>query len=179
MKTLALFFLFCLSSGANAQWALFSSLDGRFQISSPKPLEHQESKTETPLGTITYHTYYYRPVEDPNGNQWFSVSYCDYPHGTIHSDSTSLLDEFFEETIKESAFSVNGEVRYVETIDFSGLPGRFWRVDYLNDQVAIKSKAILLANRFYVIQVVSLAEKSANTDVMKFIEGFKLLTGLP
>lgn len=152
-------------------------MDGRFQISSPKPLEHQESTVETPMGAITYHTYFYKPVEDPQGNQWFSVSYCDYPLETIHSDSTSLLDDFFKETIKESAFSVNGEVRYEEPIDYNGLPGRFWRVDYLNGQATIKSRAFLIANRFYVIQVVSLASKSGNPDVQRFLEGFRLLVG--
>lgn len=177
MKTLLLFGLFCLPLSLGAQWAPFSSLDGRFQIPSPKPLEHQESTVETPMGAITYHTYFCKPDEDANGNHWFSVSYCDYPEGSVHSDSTALLEEFFEETIKESAFSVNGEVRYVETTDYNGLPGRFWRVDYLNGQAAIKSKAFLLAGRFYVIQVVSLSGKSANPDSQRFFDGFKLLVG--
>lgn len=166
---------FCIPFQAFAQWAPFSSLDGRFQIPAPKPLDHQESVVETPLGTITYHTYFHKPAGDPHGNQWFSVSYCDYPYGTIHSDSLDLLEEFFEETIKESAFSVNGDVRYVEEIDYNGMPGRFWRVDYLNGKVAIKSRAYLIADRFYVIQVVTLADKSANPEAQRFLDGFKLL----
>lgn len=127
------------------------------------------------MGAITYHTFFHRPSDDPNGNYWFSVSYCDYPPETINSDSLNLVEEFFDETIKESAFSVNGEVRYVEQVDYNGFPGRFWRVDYLKGQAAIKSKAYLIANRFYVIQVVSLAEKSANPNVQRFLEGFRLL----
>ena len=176
MKTFLLLFLFAPAL-ALAQWIPFSSVDGRFQIPAPKLLEHQESTVETPMGNITYHTYFNQPQKDPNGNQWFSVSYCDYPDGTIHSDSIDLLEEFFEETIKESASSVNGEVRYVENIDYNTLPGRFWRVDYLNDQVVIKSKAYLVANRFYVIQVVILKDKSANPDAIRFLDGFKLIVG--
>ncbi|MBK7410823.1 MAG: hypothetical protein IPJ40_23860 [Saprospirales bacterium] len=176
MKTFLFLFLFA-PLFVLAQWAPFSSIDGRFQIPSPKPLAHQESTVETPMGVIIYHTYFHQPEKDPNGNQWFSVSYCDYPDGTIHSDSTDLLEEFFEETIKESASSVNGEVRYVEHIDYNTLPGRFWRVDYLNGQVVIKSKAYLIANRFYVIQVVILKDKSANSDAARFLDGFKLLVG--
>lgn len=129
------------------------------------------------MGQVTYHTFYHQPEKDPQGNQWFSVSYCDYPDGTVHSDSTELLEEFFEETIRESAFSVDGEVRYVETIDYNTLPGRFWRVDYLDGQVVIKSRAYLVANRFYVIQVVMLKDKSANPDALKFLDGFKLIGG--
>lgn len=169
--------MFALPLTAGAQWASFSSLDGRFQIPAPKPLQHQEATVETPMGQVTYHTFYHQPEKDPQGNQWFSVSYCDYPDGTVHSDSTELLEEFFEETIRESAFSVDGEVRYVETIDYNTLPGRFWRVDYLDGQVVIKSRAYLVANRFYVIQVVMLKDKSANPDALKFLDGFKLIGG--
>ena len=176
MKTLSLLLLF-IPALATAQWAPFSSIDGRFQVPAPKTLEHQEAVVETDLGQITYHTYYHQPQGDPNGNQWFSVSYCDYPEGTVHSDSIEILEEFFEETVRESAFSVEGEVRYVETIEYNGLPGRFWRVDYLGGQVTIKTKAYLVANRFYVIQAVVLKDKSANPDIARFLDGFKLLGG--
>lgn len=176
MKTLLSLLLF-VPALLPGQWSVFSSADGRFQIPAPKPLQHQESTVETDMGLITYHTYYYQPEKDPNGNQWFSVSYCDYPEGAVHSDSTELLDEFFEETIKESAFSVDGEVRYVENLHYNDYPGRFWRVDYLKGEVVIKSKAFVVANRFYVIQVVILKDKSVNPDATKFLDGFKLMKG--
>ncbi len=177
MKTLLLSALFSLPLTLAAQWAPFSSIDGHFQIPAPKPLQHQEAAVETPMGQVVYHTYFYQPDKDPQGNQWFSVSYCDYPEGTVHSDSTELLAEFFDETVKESAFSVDGEVRYVEEIDYNSFPGRFWRVDYLKGQAVIKSKAYLIGNRFYVIQVVMLRDKSANPDAARFLEGFKILAG--
>ena len=175
-KTLSSLFLFILPLSLLAQWTTFHSVDGRFSIPTPQSLEHRESELETPMGAIRYHTFFYQPTSDPNGNQFFSVSYCDYPEGALHSDSTEILEEFFAETLKESAFSVNGELRYSEAIVFNGYPGRFWRVDYLNGQAVIKSRAFVVAERFYVIQVVTLREKSANSDLSKFLEGFKLLT---
>ena len=174
MKTSFLLLLF-LPLVTSAQWSLFTSYDGRFQIPAPRSLDYQQATVETPLGEIVYHSYFHKPENDPQGNQWFSVSYCDYPDGAVHSDSTELLVDFFEESIKESAFSVNGEVRYVEDIDYNSFPGRFWRVDYMDGQVIIKSKAYLVAQRFYVIQVVSLKDKSVNEDSARFLDGFKLL----
>ena len=110
---------------------------------------------DTEIGTLAYHTFYYQEDEKTADNLFYMLSYCDYPEETVHSDSSALLIPFFDATIDAAVLSVDGELIYQDYIKKDDYPGMFWRIEYLENQAVIKTKAYVVANRFYSLQVIS------------------------
>ncbi|NJK82504.1 MAG: hypothetical protein HC912_00465 [Saprospiraceae bacterium] len=172
MKFIPLFFLLHLS--VQAQWIEYVDAEGKFTIVAPASLTHKADTVETEIGKLVYHTLFYQ-AEAASANQVFMLSYCDYPAGSVHSDSTALLDDFFKATIREATFSINGELMYQSDEDTQGFPGKYWRIDYRNRQAVIKTKAFVVRNRYYALQIVTTREKHLNPDNERFIESFRLI----
>ena len=161
---------------ATAQIGKFNSYEGKFSIQFPGEVTEQAKEIETTLGTMAYHTFYHNSTEEDATNFIYLVSYVDYPDGAIHSDSTELIEEFFQATLEESVLNMNGDLRYSDEIKLFDYPGRFWRIDYNEDSMVMKTKAFLVKNRYYSIQVGTLKELATNLDMDKFLESFNLLS---
>lgn len=159
-----------------APWEWYTSEKGLFTVLSPGEFIENVEESETAVGTLAYHTYAYQPeVEADEDNFLYMISYCDYPEGTIHSDSTELLKEFFDATVDASVRSVRGELFYASDISMGAYPGKIWRVNYGNNKAAIKTKAYVAGNRYYAIQTVTFREKSLNASIDKFLDSFKII----
>jgi hypothetical protein len=158
------------------RWSEYKSFDGKFLVMSPggKMIEKLDT-AKTPMGPIAYHLYYNQPDFDGAENYFYMVSYCDYPEGSVHSDSTELVQQLFTETIKEAAFSIAGKVLYQDDIKFLGYPGKLWRIDYGRGKYTIKTRAYVIGNRFYTIQTVMSRLMSLNPLSDRFLDSFKLL----
>lgn len=169
-------FIFCVLIffiDAN-EWIEHIDPAGKFKIATPAPLTHKADTIETEIGELIYHTLFYQ-AEAQSANQVFMLSYCDYPLGSVHSDSTALLEDFFKATIREATFSVNGELMYQSDELVQGFSGKYWRIDYRNRQAVIKTKAFVVENRYYAIQIVSTREKHLNPENERFINSFRLM----
>lgn len=103
------------------------------------------------------------------------LSYCDYPEGSLHHDSSDLVRDFLQATVEESAFSVAGTVTWSNSISVGRYPGRFWRVDYKDGRAVIKTKAFVAGRRYYSIQTVMRKSRSLNIAADKFLDSFRLL----
>lgn len=160
---------------SQARWEEYRSYDGRFRVLAPGELRLKVDSITTPLGTLAYHTYFFEDAAQATETTVYLVSYCDYPSGSIHHDSTELVEEFFKATIEESAFSVAGRVAWSNTLRLGKYPGIFWRVDYKDSRAVIKSRAYIVRNRYYSIQAVMRKERSLNAAADKFLESFRLL----
>jgi hypothetical protein len=156
-------------------WNRFESEKGNFSVLVPGKMTQKKDTVETEIGNLTYHIYFHKPELEDADNFLYMVSYCDYPEGTVHSDSTELLAEFFEATVESSTFSVNGELYYSSDIEYRGYPGKIWRVNYGDNTAAIKTKAFVIGNRYYAIQAITLRDKSLNAAIDKFLDSFQLL----
>ena len=119
---------------------------------------------ETTIGEVPYHTYFLQAPQPEKSNVLYMVSYCDYPINAMHSDSAELIQEFFESTMDAAAFSIAGNLVYSDNIELNGYPGKFWRIDYLQGQAVIKTKAFIVENRYYNIQTVMLRKLSLNPE---------------
>ena len=172
----SLFMVFILFSFVSPDWEVFQSFDGKFKILSPGDMEKKEKTIETGIGDITYTTHFHQPTEKNPDNLVYMVSYCDYPEYSIHSDSTAFLEEFFKTTIESSVESVNGELSYTSEIKLGKYPGKIWRVDYNDGGASIKTKAYMVKNRLYTLQVITLKEKALNIWADKFLDSFSLLS---
>ncbi len=158
-------------------WEWYTSEQGLFTVYTPGKLIEKVDRTETALGDLAYHTYYYQPEDKEDDNFLYTISYCDYPEGSMHSDSTDLVKDFFEATIDASVRSVKGELFYQSDISTGSFPGKIWRVNYGDNAAAIKTKAFLVKNRYYAVQTITLREKSLNPSIDKFLDSFKVIKG--
>ena len=157
------------------QWVHFESEVGGFKVWTPASLHEKVDSITTPIGILAYHTFFLAQDIKQADNALYMVSFCDYPAGGAHSDSTELLADFFNETMEAAASSVDGDLLYQDDITYNNeFPGKFWRINYLNDQAVIKTKALLVKNRFYTIQTIMLRERSLNPDSERFLDSFQL-----
>ncbi|MEM8524665.1 MAG: hypothetical protein AAGG68_08475 [Bacteroidota bacterium] len=155
-------------------WTFYESKDKQFKILVPGELREKIDTFETDLGELHYHTLYHQATAE-TGNQVYMLSYCDYPEGSIHSDSTEILADFFEETIQTAKFSINGDLMYKADRNLYSYPGKYWRIDYRDGQAVVKTKAFVVKNRYYAIQVVATKEKHINPESERFMESFRLV----
>ena len=179
LKYLPLLFLYLLpliSYAQESDWKVFHSYEGKFKIEVPGGLMLEKERViYTDIGEITYVTHYYQPAEKEVDNALYLVSYCDYPLYSIHSDSTALLEDFFNNTITSAKESVFGELRYSESINYVDYPGKLFRIDYLQGTATLKSKTFLVNNRFYNVQIATTRGKSLNNAADKFLDSFHLI----
>ena len=157
-------------------WEEVKSFEGRFRVLSPGTMQLAVDTMETPVGALTYYTYYYQPPAEEKSaeNLMYMVSYCDYPEGSLHADSTELLEEFFETTRESGAFSINGDLIYHSERNLGDATGQYWRIDYLDGNAVLKTWALVNERRFYSVQAATVATRSLNRSTDRFFESFTL-----
>lgn len=153
-------------------WKEYKSAEGKFQVLTPGDFDKAVDTVRTDLGKLAYHVLVYNNQQKNAENLFYMITFCDYPQGTIHSDSTALLKDFFEASIDQAASSVKGEVVYQSDVSLQGYPGKVWRINYLRDQAVIKTKAFMVRNRFYSIQTVTLKDMAMNAASERFFDSF-------
>lgn len=159
-----------------SSWQTFRSVEGGFEVDVPGKMEHNIQQIRTDMGEINYHTYYLATQNDKQGNFFFQVSYYESEALTIPSDSSELLNKFFEATVEQAATSVSGQVLILDEIRYQGrYPGRFWRIHYNDGRSVLRTKAYLVGDKFYSIQVAVDSDFSLDKDIDHFIDSFKLI----
>ncbi|MDZ4705179.1 MAG: hypothetical protein SH848_14705 [Saprospiraceae bacterium] len=175
------FFIFSITSSGIAltqtfsSWVPTNSYDGRFQVLSPGLMIEKTDSIETPLGKLAYRVHFYQPEDKTADNLLYMISWCDYPEGSIHADSVEMLEEFFNATMESAAFSVKGSVVYSDAYKMEEYPGRIWRIDYLDGNAIIKTRAFVVGSRYYALQTVSRKERHLNILGEKFFDSFRLI----
>ncbi|MEL7021657.1 MAG: hypothetical protein AAGK47_08615 [Bacteroidota bacterium] len=160
---------------AQLDWRATTSLEGRFRIYAPAQLVESTDTIETAVGKLVYHTFFHHTNPKSAENVMYMLSYVDYPQGAMHSDSISLLESFFHTTTTTAAEAVKGKLLYVSDTELSGYPGRLWRIDYLEDEAVIRTRAYMVEDRYYALQTVSLRERNLNRSGERFLDSFELL----
>ena len=123
----------------------------------------------TDIGKLIYHTY---TLTDSVLN--YQLSFLDYPEGSVHSDSTDLLIDFFSSTIEASVESVKGVKKYQAEIKQFEYPGYLWKIEFGRNQF-MKSKAFVAGSRFYTLQVFGDQKyDKSNMDIV-FFDSFRFL----
>lgn len=157
-------------------WEETVSYGGRFRVSAPGYMIEKTDTINTRLGEQVNHTFFFQSPDKQSDNLFYMLSYVDYPEGTMNMDSVEFLRDFFEASAEEAAFSISGDLVYSNARDwYGGYPGQVWRVDYLNGEVIIKTRAFLVENRYYTIQTIMLKNNSLNPSSDKFFNSFYLM----
>ena len=155
-------------------WKEFKTYEGKFRVLTPTgEMTEKVKNIKTGLGEVAYHTFMNRPEEKNPDCVFYVVNYCDYPKGTFPADSTDLINEFLDETVKESVKAVGGILTYQSDIQILTNKGKIWRVQYNGDRALIKSKCFLVGDRFYLVQTMMKKEKSMNPSADKFLDSFQ------
>ncbi|KGE86703.1 hypothetical protein IX84_19685 [Phaeodactylibacter xiamenensis] len=172
-----LLLLSALGFAQSDTWEEVKSFEGRFRVLAPGTMQLAVDTMETPVGALTYYTYYYQPPAEEKSaeNLMYMVSYCDYPEGSLHADSTELLAEFFETTRESGAFSINGDLIYHSERNLGDANGQYWRIDYLDGNAVLKTWALVAGRRFYSVQTATVATRSLNRSTDRFFESFVLI----
>lgn len=165
---------YVLSIGTDG-WLEIQSNEGKFRIVAPGEMKSKVDSIETEIGKMAYHTLFYQSREEGSDNLIYMLSYCDYPAYTMHSDSLEVVNEFFDVTMESAQSSVKGELIYSDAFTHKDYPGRFWRIDYLNGQAVIKTKALLVGRRYYALQTITKKSKSLNRSTDRYLDSFRLL----
>ncbi len=163
-----------LSAESN-KWRSFSSYNGNFSVLSPGEMTEKVDTVLTAMGELAYHIFFFQNKAQNADNVLYMLSYCDYPEGALHHDSTELLQDFFDVTLDAAAKSVKGELLYSNDIKIHGFPGKRWRIDYLNGEAIIKTKAFVRENRYYALQTITKKDRSLNFSADKFLDSFQFL----
>lgn len=158
------------------EWEDYYSYDGGFRVRTPGPMEERVDTVDTPLGPIAYHSFMYIVNDEEYAeNVFYMVSYCDYPPGALHQDSTELLSEFFAATVSEAVRSVRGQLVYDNRQDYQDYPGHIWRIHFRGGDAVIKTRALVVNDRYYTIQTVMKREMALNRASDIFLDSFRLL----
>ncbi|NNE28056.1 MAG: hypothetical protein HKN16_00365 [Saprospiraceae bacterium] len=176
MKFLALLISFFLVLAAEGQesWISYSPSNGGFLVEVPDSMEYVPQEMEVPIGTITFHSFFYKSGPQAD-NSLYQVQYFDYPEHTVSSDSLELVKQLFDENVRSAERSVQGSLLYRHDIDLAGFPGILFKVGFEDGDAAIKSKMFVRNSRFYSISVVGAREKSLNQAVERFLDSFRFV----
>jgi len=92
-----------------ADWETYISKEGKFSIHVPGSLTEQLDTAQTAIGPVICHNLFYHHKTDTT-QSLYTVSYCDYPAATLHSDSTELVEDYFASTVEAMQNSLGGEL---------------------------------------------------------------------
>ena len=174
MRTIILFFAPIIFFQNN--WQEYINIEGRFKIFTPGQFEEKIDSVSTDIGDLVYYTFFYQNINKENSeHEVFMVSYCDYPAGIVFSDPIGLTEDLFQTTMDAAIESVNGELLYFTDIQLDNYPGKFWRIDYPDGKGTIKTKAFLVKDRYYAVQVISFNKNQLINSANKFFDSFKFL----
>jgi len=158
-------------------WKELNELDGRFRLLAPAPLTHKIDTVETDLGQQAYHTFFLQvPDKEEAENIIYAISYVDFPDGSLHHDSLTLVSEFLAGTEEEAAAAVGGKVIYGADKLISGFPARQWRIDYPSKggTASARTLAGVAGNRYYELKVFSLRAAGLNSSADRFFDSVRV-----
>ena len=156
---------------------LYRSIDAGFEVRVPGEMQHHIEQIKTEIGEVDYHSFYYQADQDSNGGLVYVISYYESPALLFSRDSISLIEEFFQSTVEQAAVSLAGEVLILDDISYQGkYPGKFWRIHYNGGRSVMKTKAYLVGERFYSVQVAVEAQYSLSNEIDTFMDSFKLIS---
>lgn len=162
----------------STEWEQIDDLEGRFRISLPGTFEHQIDTITTAVGDQAFHTYFYKVPDIPRAeNVIYLLSYVDYPEGSLHHDSTALVDELLLSTQETAGEALKGEVIYATDKPLDRYPGRLWRIDYKDGEASAKTHAFVIGNRYYELKTFSLRASGLSDSAERFFASFEYLDG--
>lgn len=157
------------------EWREYTPENSKCTIAMPGEPSKRERVVNSAIGDLKLIMYMFQPADGTDDNVLYGVSFSDFPEGTIHSDSASIIKQFLDNTRDGAIKSIQGKLLSEVEINYKQYPGREQWVDYKNGMATINFRYYLVKNRLYTLQVITLADKSNNKSIGKFMSSFKLV----
>jgi len=155
------------------KWYSFTSDESGFGIEMPAIPQEQIKQVASNFGELTLNIYIHQAKQESEENLLYMVMRTKYPEGSsIHSDSTAIIESFFQDAINGSVKSVNGELIEARDISFGDYPGKDIEISFQDGAIIISMRQILVNNYVYVLQVMTLANNKDNELIDKFYNSF-------
>jgi hypothetical protein len=164
---LLLLLLAALLACKGKSWQEFTSQEGGFSVLLPGQPKVERQTTETAVGPLafTMHT-----VELSFGSVAYIASYNDYPPSLIaDGDKNAILDG-----VVEGALGSKANLKKSDPISIDGHPGREF-TGTVKDGYEYTSRAYLVNQRLYQLNIVSTPGKVPAEDKKKYFDSFKLI----
>lgn len=158
----------------DGEWSVYTGPDEKFEILMPDSVHIDHTPVETPLGALEYVSVW-SVDEEQDVQIRYALDYCDYPRHTLHSDSTAFAEVFFDETVQSAVEALDGELIYSDPRTHQTYPARLWKIDCPELGIHIKSKAVIVGNRYYCLSVNVPEALSLQHEGDRFFDSFKLL----
>lgn len=178
--SLRLFFLCCLALSIStlafhaADWETYTSTEGKFTIHVPGTLTSQIDTAQTAIGPVVCNNLFYHHKSDTT-QSLYTISYCNYPAATLHSDSTELVDLYFANTVESMQNALKGELLYQSPDRVHQYPAHLWKISYDNGEKSAKFKTVIADNRLYVLQVRTTNHPATLKDANRFLDSFRII----
>lgn len=159
-----------------SNWVTIKSEEFGYSVEFPQQPKPIQQSVNTELGPMAMNMNML-DVSSIEGedNLVYGVIQSVYPEGTIHSDSTEMLDSFFEGSVNGAVKNVRGELLSELIISLGKYPGREIKIDFQNGMAVIRMRMYLVENRTYILQTITATEKDFNKSITHFMDSFKLL----
>jgi hypothetical protein len=156
------------------EWKTFSPADQSFEILVPGDMKNGEKKLLTDVGEMHPVSWICEGKSEEDPNYLYLVSYVDYPEGTFHPDSIELAKALFKVSLQTHINDLQGELIYESESPYFNFPGVLYRASYNKNKFIVKSRMLLIGERFYALQVYTTSEKSLNPEMNRFLESFRI-----
>jgi hypothetical protein len=160
---------------STSDWQTFVDVNAGFSVETPGPLKQKELVKVTKIGELTAHTLWLFNETAESDNYLYYLTWIDYPAGTIHSDSTAFLPEFWEATVDEARASMDADLVYSSNAPMGEFPGVTWRFAFNKNKATTQTRAFLVKNRLYTMQAICKSEFAMNTNSDRFFNSFRFL----
>lgn len=136
-------------------WQWYSPPDSTYQVSIPAgEMTFSTDTISTAIGSLIYHKVMNK--NDVNGRKIYTViSESTYPTGSLHSDSSSLLSDFWKTTVEQSTKNLGGKLIYKSDVRVGKWPAYKWKINFGEDK-RMDNLGIFIENKFYLLQFSSL-----------------------
>jgi hypothetical protein len=168
----SIFLLYILT--IQSDWIRFRNDLSGFSVLVPGEMIHSEKEIFTDLGNIIFRTFQYTPNDD-NDNATYIIHHYAYPDSILSTDSTGLINEILEATVDQSVINLGGSLDYQRPINYKSNSGILYRIKYNKGKAVLKSKAYVIGDDFYVLQVFAKVELSLNNLMDYFLDSFLYL----
>lgn len=153
----------------NHLWQKMSFPLGNVEVYVPGEMQLKIDSITTEVGKLAYYTFY---LEDKENRLVYTLNYCEYPTGSLNSDSTQMVQDFLDATVESAAIGAGGIMIYSNDIAYENYPGKQWRIHFAEGEGIIKSNAYVVDNHFYNLSVVTHKDQALDKRINRYLASF-------
>jgi hypothetical protein len=160
-----------------ADWEIFQSEAGKFQIEMPELPAYTSQLLDTKGGALELHAYMHEGDSDVDDNILYMITYIDYLEDQINSETMdkAALVKFYNSSAAGAASSMNGRVTEETEVEVLGHEARNYTIDYLEGEAIMRMQIVLIKNRVYALQTIALTQNDKNAAQNRFFNSFELV----